>query len=143
MSAAIFLRNHDRHADVLRYDPATGAHAELPRAELAEGVTLARGFYVNVADEVVGVYASPEGPTAFKGATRYGLTPAHEGTVESEGAQQRFTLWHAGEPLFSVHYPKPGGQVVDAWSDEEEMEDFFLWLASSLLTDNFHSYYKL
>lgn len=137
----IFLRNHNVHKHILKYFPDSGQFEQVARSELE--VQEARGFYVNVGSDFVGVYASHQGPTCFYNDRRFLLSDeACEVKLTTGKDKNHFALFWNGVEQFSVHYPQVKMTNFGAWTDEE-MLDFFLWLAHSVSQEHFYTYYTL
>lgn len=135
----IWLKNYDNARLVLEYDPATGKAMEVAK-DLA-GAT-SRGFYINSGHDVVGVYASPDGPIFFVNRDRYPMTDTAFGVEHHPGAKEhRFTARRGGAPVFDVAYPPRTDWGHDNWSADEESADWFLWLAGSAKQAQFYRYY--
>jgi hypothetical protein len=136
----IFLRNHDVHARVLAYDPTSGAAEELPRDHLPSTSRERVGFYVNAGDHVVGVYASPDGPMVFHDADRYRLAESAV-SLRSDDRHGDFSLSQGDVVRFEVHYPRTSGRSYDNWSSDEELIDFYQWLARASSRLHFYKHF--
>ena len=143
-----FVTNFDITARALLYDPHTGTYQELMQQQIPAVLRKGLGFYVNVVDTVVGVYATPNGPVCFHNQQRYPLVLGEwDATVTSADeyditqGRNTFTLVHEGQQAFTLFYDAPLHRYYDAWSATDEDVDFFLWLKGSVSDQRFHSFY--
>ncbi|WP_321869602.1 hypothetical protein [Burkholderia ubonensis] len=106
-----------------------------------------RGYFMVVDGRCYGVFATPAGPVAFLDAQQW---PLKKGDVASElipleDGKRKFVLKLGVLTAYEVVYKSPG-VVVDNWSDDESVSDFFSWLHSSIMLDEkgrFFEFYKL
>jgi hypothetical protein len=139
----LLIRSYDRAAEMLTYSTERGP---LREGAYPAGAKRDRGFYTSLVGAHYGIYASTDGPVAFRGRTQWLLR--HSGTrTEFEklpDGQVRVALVVDGEVAFDVTHT-PDSPVVDNWSDDESTKDFFSWLHSSVTTDpeNFFRYYTV
>jgi hypothetical protein len=135
----IWLQNYDKGRLVLEYDSATGKALEIAK-DLA-GAT-SRGYYVNSGHDVVGVYASPDGPIFFVNRDRYPMKEPTFSVEHRHGIQEhRFTARCGGAPVLDALYPPRTDWGYDNWTADEEAADWFLWLAGSVKQAQFYRYY--
>ncbi len=133
----IFLPNHDVHARALAYDPATGAaegisREQMPREDL--------GFYVDCGVGVLGIYASSDGPVLFRDAQRIPLEDGVRLEITRGRRRNTFTVSRGDDELLTISYAPPGDVGTHAYADED-MVDFYAWLAASFPSERFNRFY--
>lgn len=143
--ASIYLRSYDYYNEILRYDPPTGTHAIITRADFeALGVKPHFGWFVREEAVVVGIYGSPEGPVFFFNSrripARLGRTTAQ---VEEVGPSRlRFTLFNDGAALedsrIAIEYQERLGLGANPYDNEPEDIDLFAWIARGLSSSAFY-----
>lgn len=136
----MFLQNYNRGRLLLEYDPETGKGVEIAR-DLA-GAPVARGFYVSVGHDLVGVHASPAGPVFFVNGDRYPMKdPSFSVELRQEEQEHHVTAWSGGRAVYEVRYPRRTDWGYDNWSADEESADWFLWLTSSSAEEQFYRFF--
>ena len=142
------ITNFDAEDRVLLYDPNTGIYQEHIYDMLPSERKIGPGFYVHVDREVVGVYATPDGPVCFHNQQRYQLVLGKwDVTVTSADEYDiikgcnTFTLVHEGQQAFTLSYDAPLHRYYDVWSATDEDVDFFLWLKGCVNDQQFHRVY--
>lgn len=139
---SIFIRNFDVYAYILKYDVQTGQSQELSREAMPSDVPLARAFYVRNDANVIGVYASLEGPICFYNTQRFRLADADCQVELNVGeTENEFRLWWHRDAMVTVRYSPTPYRSYDAWSATDADVDFFLWLAQSTRDDHFYKYF--
>ena len=130
----VYLRHHDLFDRLLAYHPDDGDFRELLRADKPAGTRLYTGFYLTVSGHVFGVIASAKGPVFFRDHERHLL---HRGKTKVEftaGVRpgvNRFRLSDGETEIANFEYTAPASGGTHPY-DDEEMSDFFAWLASGL-----------
>lgn len=138
----IYICNHDLHKSICEYDPNTGRYQEHLRASLPD-LNLTRGYYVNVQDVLVGVYASPTGPVLFRNSVQYPMISGQCSCKVMEGKRMNvFIFAEQGETRFMVEYPRVLFIDFDPWSSEEMLE-LFHWITNRHHEQRFYDFYTL
>ncbi|WP_157642614.1 hypothetical protein [Burkholderia ubonensis] len=106
-----------------------------------------RGYFMVVDGRCYGVFATPAGPVAFLDAQQWLLKKGDVASelIPLEDGKRKFVLKLGVLTVYEVVYKSPG-VVVDNWSDDESVSDFFSWLHSSIMLDEkgrFFEFYKL
>ncbi|OMG71122.1 hypothetical protein BW685_22125 [Burkholderia ubonensis] len=140
----LFLRNFDCAREVLQYaidhgPKALAAHDPARQPD--------RGYFTVVDGHFYGVFATHAGPVAFRDAQQWMLC---ENQVLTEmkllpDGRKRFVVTIRNERVLDVVY-QPSGIVVDNWSDDDRMIDFFAWLHDGMsggAPGQFVSFYTL
>jgi len=128
---SIFIRNHDRYAMILEYQPGIGPVRQIERASL-HPETDEKGFYVEMGGVFIGEFASERGPVFFYGKREYFLADIrYTAEVQKKTEEYIFLLKYDNEICVKVKYPPVKYKDYDNWSDEISL-DFFLWLADAL-----------
>lgn len=129
--ALIYLRHFDVAQNALAFDLNHGPQGE--RSRQAVGA-LSRGFYTVANGQIYGVFASSDGPVAFQGKQRWPLQQAQTSTelTTLANGHNRFVLRIAGQTAYEVTYA-PDRNVVDNWSSDETLRDFFAWFHQSVI----------
>ncbi len=140
----ISLKNFDRAQEVLKYSTDLGVQAVRPRKP---DDRLDRGFFTQHEGRYYGVFATVSGPIAFLDSLQWPLTKSGASSefIQLPGGQRRFILCVDGAPAYEVTY-QPSATVVDNWSDDESISEFFSWLHESVTGDpkgSFFSFYRL
>jgi hypothetical protein len=126
----ILLQNYHDGRRLLEYAPETGEGVEIARDTASPPA--ARGFYVSVGHDLVGVYASPAGPVFFVNRDRYSMNDSSFGVELHRGEQaHHFVARCGGKLIYEVRYPRHTNWGHDSWSTDEESADWFMWLTSS------------
>ncbi|KVO02398.1 hypothetical protein WJ71_18100 [Burkholderia ubonensis] len=138
------IKSFDRANDIVQYSTDKGVQKFVAR-DVVQSVD--RGYFMVVDGRCYGVFATPAGPVAFLDAQQW---PLKKGDVASElipleDGKRKFVLKLGVLTVYEVVYKSPG-VVVDNWSDDESVSDFFSWLHSSIMLDGkgrFFEFYKL
>ncbi|KVL07222.1 hypothetical protein WJ45_09135 [Burkholderia ubonensis] len=106
-----------------------------------------RGYFTVVDARYYGVFATHAGPVAFCDAQQWALCEGHSSTemMLLPDGRKRFVLKRLNERVLEVVYC-PTGVVVDNWSDDECVIDFFAWLhdaMSNTVRSRFVAFYTL
>lgn len=141
-STVILLRHHDRFDRLLAYWPASGEYREIMRSARPKGSRLWTGYYLTLSGEAFGVYATARGPVFFHNTERH-LLPEGETKAEHEAGVKagvnRFRLTVGGQEIASFEYSAPPAGVSPY--DDDEMTDFFAWLAKCIQTGGLFAAY--
>ncbi|MCC7119600.1 MAG: hypothetical protein IT310_13830 [Anaerolineales bacterium] len=128
----IFIQHHDIHALILEYQPGVGPVDQVAREYIPMSAEIDRGFYVEVNEIFIGVFASKKGPVFFYDTREFFLADAkYKVKVERQAGEYIFTLKYNEKVCVNLKYPPVKYKNYDNWSDED-MVDFFLWLEKSL-----------
>ncbi|SDG62064.1 hypothetical protein [Paraburkholderia phenazinium] len=138
------IRNYDRASDILRYAAGQGPLEHVARTAEQQ---IDRGYFTVVHGHHYGVYATPTGPVAFMDDVTW---PVRKVNSSSEldpvpPGRRRFRLIIDGAIAYEVVF-SPENAVVDNWSDDDTISDFFSWLHNSVTTDpkgRFFDFYTL
>lgn len=137
------LKNFDVFHRVLRFEEAQGKFEEVERTSEIKQTDFSRGYYVNYHRDVIGVFASAEGPKFFINGHII-LLKDRQFRVEVTSLLNRnqATFYQGEEKLFDLSYPKVVYIETDPYATEE-MLDFYLWLRNSLEDENFYRQYSI
>ncbi|MGB0695881.1 MAG: hypothetical protein ACPGOY_09545 [Rhodospirillaceae bacterium] len=141
-SRAVFcLPHHDVHAKALRYDSKTGTATVLARKAVRG--PLRRGFYVDIAGGVAGVYATTTGPVFFIDARRIPIDATTTATVMPGRLRHVFRMVQGQETVVDLSYAPPVDAGLGEMGLGEAERDFFIWLAGAISGTTFRDYYTL
>lgn len=140
----LHIKNFDRANDIVQYSTDKGVQ-DFTTRDAVQSVD--RGFFMKVEGRCYGVFATPAGPVAFLDAQQW---PLKKGDAVSEftvlaNNERKFVLKVSGVTAYEVVYKSPG-VVVDNWSDDESISDFFSWMHGSITVDEkgrFFDFYKM
>ncbi|KVU39708.1 hypothetical protein WK69_25155 [Burkholderia ubonensis] len=140
----LLLRNFDCAREVLQYATDHGPTALVTHDPARQPD---RGYFAVVDGHYYGVFASATGPVVFRDAQQRMLC---ENQVLTEmkllpDGRKRFVVTIRNERVLDVIY-QPSGIVVDNWSADDHMIDFFAWLhdgMSSGALGQFVAFYTL
>ncbi|OJA91624.1 hypothetical protein [Burkholderia ubonensis] len=140
----LLLRDFDCVREVLQYATDHGPKALVTHDPARQPD---RGYFTVVDGHYYGVFASATGPVAFRDAQQWMLCENQELTEMKllPDGRKRFVVTIRNERVLDVVY-QPSGIVVDNWSDDERVIDFFAWLRdgmSSGALGQFVSFYTL
>ncbi len=62
---SIFIVHHDVYKFILEYQPGIGPTKQIKRIDLPREAKTDKGFYVEVNNVFIGIFASKEGPVFF------------------------------------------------------------------------------
>ena len=127
MTEPVWIAHHDVHRKALRYDRSTGAFEHRSRVEAPSFI---RGFYVELAEGVAGLYASPEGPYFFRDDRRIPIASVVTASVARGHDHNTFRL-ETHTANLELDYRPPTDIGVGDFSTESD-RDFFVWLAESV-----------
>ncbi|MET3120345.1 hypothetical protein AAKU64_004597 [Undibacterium sp. GrIS 1.8] len=133
MGKKVYLKNFDQHNLVLEYDNYDGSYKIISR-EFAKQKELnfTFGIFVVVSSNVVGVFASPDGPIFFKNETRVlGSLESTEVKVSTEPNIHYFSLWSNSQKIFDITYQDIDGIDSNPYDTKQEDVDMFSMLASA------------
>ena len=101
----------------------------------------ARGFYINLNGNLIGIAATPDGPLLF---TSRGAFLLEEGDYLFKLTRNRlnntFSFCWRGCTRLEQHYTRALSDERKGWSDDR-LVDFFAWLTVVGKRKNFHSFY--
>ena len=147
--AKIYLASYDLYLEVLEYDPDSGAAAIIARADFERlGVPFAFGRFTREGSEVMGVFASPEGPVFFLGrhrvVGRFGeirasVTPTADATGDER--HFRFTLYRGAELEFVFDYRERHGIGTNPYDIEPEDVDWAASIAAGVRREEYFKNY--
>lgn len=136
----IYIKNHDIYKMICQYFPSTGKVKELLRDDIPN-IKLSRGYYININDVLIGIFATKYGPVLFRNNKQFLLKQYnYKMELESSFNSKIFKLIINDEKKFVVKYPKQKYVNFDVWTDEESV-DLFLWLYKNQNKDDFHNFY--
>lgn len=139
----MILRNFDVFQRVLYYEEAQGKFEEIERTSEIKETDFSRGYYVNYHGDVIGVFASVEGPKFFLNGHIMMLGDRKlRVEVTSVSNRNLATFYQGDNKLFDLSYPKATYIETDPYATEE-MTDFYIWLQNSLGDEDFYRYYSL
>lgn len=140
----ILLENFDCVTEALNYDTDNG-----PEGQIEIGATdqTWRGYYCVSSDgKIYGVFATRTGPVAFREAQQWPLQQKKATTalIKLDDNHNRVTLHIGNNVACEVTYTSDN-TIVDNWSDDDRIRDFFSWLHNSITdkSDRFFKYYTL
>ncbi|KVT94617.1 hypothetical protein WK60_10760 [Burkholderia ubonensis] len=138
------IKSFDRASDIVQYSTDKGVQKFVARDAVQ---SVDRGYFMVVDGRCYGVFATPAGPVAFLDAQQWLLKKGDVASelIPLEDGKRKFVLKLGVLTVYEVVYKSPG-VVVDNWSDDESVSDFFSWLHSSIMLDEkgrFFEFYKL
>jgi hypothetical protein len=138
----IYIRNRYSNSRVLHYDAKTGTHNELAVADLPVGAELRQGYYVEADGKFIGIYASATNPVLFCNKLRINLQELGFRAEVTEGSEgKEFRLFYYSDCLVHAHYVANPPSGNPFWPEDEEFNDFFLWLKNNLNQSRFYKNY--
>ena len=136
----IYIKNHDIYNMICEYLPSTGKGRELLRDDITN-IKLSRGYYVNINDVLIGIFATKNGPVLFRNNEQFLLKQYnYKMELERNLNLRTFKLISNDKEKIVVKYSKQKYVNFDVWSDEESV-DLFLWLYKNQNNDDFHNFY--
>ncbi|MGE5416711.1 MAG: hypothetical protein ACM3UZ_08110 [Acidobacteriota bacterium] len=140
----IILRNHDVYERVGIYNIANGEFEEKLRSDLPDLKETWRGFYITNEKDILGLFASVQGPVFFVNNKMY-LLSEKEWSFKIDAlsdSKNIFHFYYGGIEEYSSSYTKPTDLSVHAYADEEFM-DFYQWLLTKKDSKTFVSFYTV
>ena len=136
----IYIRNFDLFKYVCEIDSNNGIIAERERSSLPETIQMWRGFYKNIENGFIGVFASNIGPILFINQDTY---PLIKGEFDFkwkktgfDKKKREFEFYYKGTKVFKIKYPEVKCYYTNPYEEDEIVRDFFLWLYDIRLKDN-------
>ena len=138
--ALLLLRHFDRARDVMEYSTDRGVGGVFAGKA---GVALDRGFFTEQDTHYYGVFATETGPVAFMNRAQWPLTRSGASSALSPlpDGRTRFVLCIEGVPAYAVTYTRTI-DIVDNWSEDETIGEFFSWLHGNLTNDPTGSFFR-
>jgi hypothetical protein len=140
----IYLQEHDTYNLICLYNTATGHYEKRTRQEL--GLDSIEdtwtGFAKYADDDVVGIFATNNGPVFFINGNMYHLKDNEWDFFVERGndAINIFSFMYNGGKVYETRYKKVTCLDVHAFADEAFM-DFFIWMSLHKESPTFMDYY--
>jgi hypothetical protein len=142
----IYLQENDTYNLICQYNTVTGHFEKKTRQELGlDSIEDAwTGFAKYTDNDVVGVFASTNGPVFFINEKMYPLSENEwDFFVEPENDTINiFSFIYNGEKVYETRYKRVTCLDVHAFADEEFM-DFFIWMSLKKKSPMFLTYYTV
>lgn len=145
MNTPFYIRNYDRHDQVLVIDPAKGKQKMVSRDEAqTQGIGKGFGAFVAEGGHVLGIHASPDGPVLFcdehSVVARFGVTSAKV-TRDATTGILSYVVIEDGAVCFGTQYQERDGVGTNPYDTEPEDVDLFRMIASGLKKQQFFANY--
>jgi hypothetical protein len=138
---SIYLQNFDRFKDVLEHRD-DGIYSIKSKDDIVVEET--NGVYVDQDGQIIGIYASVDGPVFILNDSEY-LLKSNKLEFDVEEAsmnEKKFTINKDNIKIFELKYPKNEFVDYDPWSSEDDV-DFFHWLVKMSKKKSFMREYSL
>lgn len=138
---SIYLQNFEKFQDILEYRDA-GSYSIKSKNDIVVEET--NGVYVHKDDQIIGIYASVDGPVFILNDYEYLLKSdrLQFDTEEVSINERKFTVTKDDVTIFELKYPKVEFVDYDPWSTEDDV-DFFCWLVKMSKKNVFMGEYSL
>lgn len=142
----VYLKSYDTYDDVLEYHVSTGAARRMTRTEFeAQGMSFTFGDFTRERWQVMGVFASPEGPVFFLDSVRvlgyFGEIDARLVRQIDDDRTYHFTLSVGGQVKFRFAYRARLGIGANPYDNELEDVDLAALIATGVRSEQFFKIY--
>jgi len=136
-----YLQNFENFQDVLEHRDV-GIYSIKSKDDIS--VEQTNGVYVYKEGQIIGIYASVDGPVFILNDSEYLLKfdRLHFDIEEASMNERKFTISKDNVTIFELKYPKIEFVDYDPWSSEDDV-DFFCWLVKMSKKDDFMREYSL
>lgn len=136
----IYLQNFESYKIICKYYEKTGKYKEIFKKNTYRDKI--SGVYVNVGEEIVGLYSSYDGPVFFRNEEKFILKDINYRikVIDKTEKIKEFSLIIGEQKKISIEYYKQKYINYDPWSEEDDV-DFFLWLEKKQKEKDFYDKY--
>lgn len=138
---SIYLQDFDKFQDILEYRDA-GRYSIKSKNDIVVEET--NGVYVHKDDQIIGIYASVDGPVIILNENEYvqKIDKLKFDIEEASMNERKFTIIKDNVTIYELKYPKIEFVDYDPWSSEDDV-DFFCWLVKMSKKNDFIEKYSL